>query len=123
MAKHTIVLMNGESIELETTLSIATMKRLREKGQMPKSILQNMTATGKEVNTEEMIDDSAEAVYIAYINATEEPMEKDRLFELLPYDLITNMSIYGEVIGGPQLGKSFAESFSRYTKKDTKAKK
>lgn len=119
MAEYTLMLKNGETALVDTTLSINRLRDLRDRDVISKDLLRAMISGTKDGDPLDLMDDAADGVYAAYVNANfEDHMEKVEFFDLLTNDLIQNMQIYGEVVGGPTLGKKFSESFQNVTKKN-----
>lgn len=119
MSERTILLTDNTTVTVNTTLSVNRMKMFRNKELISKEMLQNMlTGSEKDVDIMSKIDEASDAVYVAYVNGNmDDHLSKEEFFDLLPYDIKENITIYGEVLGGPTVGKKFAEGFEQATNK------
>lgn len=123
MARHTIELMNGESIELETSLSLGDISRFKKKNLMSKGMFKAVI-NGAQGLEDEVIEYGLEAYYLAYLKANENPtLSKEDLLDQINYTLMDVLKIYGEVAGGNKQKPKMAKNFEAVTKVETGEKK
>lgn len=122
MAEHTIILTDGSTALLNTTLSIGGMRKMKEKKLISSKMLTTMAAGLNPKDIDSSLDLAADAAYIAYVNANQdEHMTKEEFFNVMPYDMIEIMQIFTEIIGGEKLGSKFNENFEKVTSKKPEA--
>lgn len=122
MAEHTIILTDGSTALLNTTLSIGGMRKMKEKKLISSKMLTTMAAGINPKDIDSSLDLAADAAYIAYVNANQdEHMTKEEFFDVMPYDMIEIMQIFTEIIGGEKLGSKFNENFEKVTSKKPEA--
>lgn len=122
MAEHTIILTDGSTALLNTTLSIGGMRKMKEKKLISSKMLTTMAAGLNPKDIDSSLDLAADAAYIAYVNANQdEHMTKEEFFDVMPYDMIEIMQIFTEIIGGEKLGSKFNENFEKVTSKKPEA--
>lgn len=123
MAEHTILLNDGSSVLLETSLSIGAMRKLQKNGTMS---MRTLTAMAKGIDMNDLdkyMDSAIDSMYVAYLNHEsnkEDPLEKEEFLDLVPYDMVEILQIFVEVVGGDSLGTQFADNFEKTTKKGKK---
>lgn len=122
MAEHTIILTDGSTALLNTTLSIGGMRKMKEKKLISSKMLTTMAAGLNPKDIDSSLDLAADAAYIAYVNANQDDhMKKEEFFDVMPYDMIEIMQIFTEIIGGEKLGSKFNENFEKVTSKKPEA--
>lgn len=122
MAEHTIILTDGSTALLNTTLSIGGMRKMKEKKLISSKMLTTMAAGLNPKDIDSSLDLAADAAYIAYVNANQDDhMTKEEFFDVMPYDMIEIMQIFTEIIGGEKLGSKFNENFEKVTSKKPEA--
>ena len=122
MAEHTIILTDGSTALLNTTLSIGGMRKMKEKKLISSKMLTTMAAGINPKDIDSSLDLAADAAYIAYVNANQDDhMTKEEFFDVMPYDMIEIMQIFTEIIGGEKLGSKFNENFEKVTSKKPEA--
>lgn len=122
MAEHTIILTDGSTALLNTTLSIGGMRKMKEKKLISSKMLTTMAAGLNPKDIDSSLDLAADAAYIAYVNANQDDhLTKEEFFDVMPYDMIEIMQIFTEIIGGEKLGSKFNENFEKVTSKKPEA--
>lgn len=118
-----ILLTNGQTVKINTNLSLAAVKVARLEGLMSEDIIRDMMMI--EVDpTQANFEDLENAPFLAYRNANPDGMEQEEFEEHLPFDLEMYGQIYGQIVANEARKKQMAEEFKKVTNgKKNKSKK
>lgn len=116
MATTKIELIDGTFVDINTRISLWTMRQAQKEGLFSKDYLQQMILADSDPSKMNF-EDMENAPFVAYRNANPNGMTRDEFNKMLPNDLELFGTIYAEIIQGEVKKGDMANGFKQVTKK------